>query len=490
VGGVINIVTRSGQTPFSASAHLEGGSFETFRQSATLGGQLPGFRWSITGAHVSTRGISQADEAAGNTETDPYSRTNLNTRLAGNLLPWLELGLALGYLESRLSYDTFRDGHPADDPNLEQRVRQLLSRVHARASLADGRWIQVLSVGFLRDEMWNDNAPDLADPSSSASRFVGRRWMADWQHTVRPWNDNTLLGVVSFKDEAASGHTYSSSSFGESDTDLPPSSITSVAAALQDQQRLFDALELRGSVRLDHHAIFGNAWTYTFAAAFAVPGTGTFLRASYGTAFTAPSLQQLKDPTYGNPDLRPERSRSAEAGVEQELAGRALRLGVTGFTTDVDDLFSFDPVTFKSINIGSARINGVESFVGLHLGVFRTRVDYTWMHPFDRTTGQDLVRRPRNKVSGTVDLVPGGRWTLSLRGSWVGRRTDTDFSTFQPSTVSLHAYLLLAAAASFEVSPHVKLLARVENLLDQKYSEVLGYGTPGIGAYGAVEIRL
>ena len=115
-------------------------------------------------------------------------------------------------------------------------------------------------------------------------------------------------------------------------------------------------------VRLDNNSQFGTAFTYRIAPAYMIWETGTKLKATFGTGFKAPSLFYLYDPLYGNIDLNPEKSLGWDAGVEQFFWSEGFSIGVTYFFNKFDDMFGFDPITFKTININKAETNGVEVF--------------------------------------------------------------------------------------------------------------------------------
>jgi vitamin B12 transporter len=244
----------------------------------------------------------------------------------------------------------------------------------------------------------------------------------------------------------------------------------------EDRQQLFESLYLTGSVRWDHHQLFGDVVTQSLAVAYEFAPTGTRFHVTEGTGFKAPSLFQLDDPRSGNKDLRPERSQSFDGGIDQAFFDGALSVGSTFFTTDITQLIGFEPSPpFKSININAARITGLENFAGFSYGTFRARVDYTWMHPLNRSTGRDLIRRPRHKVSAQVGQAVG-KLELGARLTYVGTRDDTDFTSGTP--VSLGDYFLLTFTAQYQLTRNVALFGRVENALNQHYEEVRTYPVP------------
>src|SRR5699024_7527576 len=131
----------------------------------------------------------------------------------------------------------------------------------------------------------------------------------------------------------------------------------------QYQLDLFDSLSLSAGLRQDFNDEFDDASTYRLTAAYNLAETGTRLHASYGTAVKNPTMTErygFGSFLEGNPDLKPEKSRGWEIGVEQDLLEERLTLGATYFDRKIKDLITYNQ-TFTSVeNIDRARSRGVE----------------------------------------------------------------------------------------------------------------------------------
>src|SRR6185295_10686283 len=160
--------------------------------------------------------------------------------------------------------------------------------------------------------------------------------------------------------------------------------------------------------------------------------------------FRAPSLGDLFYPFFGNPDLQPERAKTWELGLEHEAGG--WRFGVTGFQSRQRNLIDFDPATFVSINIGRARMRGVEGEVGYQHGIFTARLNGTYLDAEDLDAGTPLQRRPKHSAN--------------LAGRYVGERPQFDEVTFairdNPRSVRV------AVAARWRALPWLSPYARAE----------------------------
>ncbi len=168
---------------------------------------------------------------------------------------------------------------------------------------------------------------------------------------------------------------------------------------------------LVSNIRVDDNDQFGSHFTWRVAPAFLVPVTDTKLKASYGTGFKAPTLYELYgvgDFNFiGNPLLKPETSTGYEYGFEQPIANDRFRFGATYFHSDITDLINgvFVPAN-TYVNIGKALIHGYETFAEAKVTErLRVRGDYTQTVATDATTGAELQRRPRDKLSGNGGVV-------------------------------------------------------------------------------------
>jgi len=239
-----------------------------------------------------------------------------------------------------------------------------------------------------------------------------------------------------------------------------------------------DRLVVTAGLRRDDNSAFGAAWSPRGTVVFLV-SPALKLRAAAGAAFRSPTTGELYYPFSGNPDLKPERSASVEAGVEIAIAS-GLWFETTLFLNDIRDLIQYDPQSFTNENVGRARTQGVEMVLRGDLGGgFAARASYTYLDATDLETGLPLLRRPNNRIAATVGRSFGSGSSAELSGTWVGSRLDRDASDFT-KIVEMPAYLRVDAAATFPrflgaLSPYV----RVTNLLGASYAEVSGYPAPG-----------
>jgi vitamin B12 transporter len=267
------------------------------------------------------------------------------------------------------------------------------------------------------------------------------------------------------------------------------------------QQSLGKRIFLSGGARLEHSSAFGTIGTGRGGASFLVfhehgPLSSTFFHLSGGRGVTEPSLLEnfAQSPYYhGNPALRPEETTSFEAGLVAEWFRRRVRTEVSGFRNSFHNLIAFVGDSWQNVEASWAR--GVESSVQAKMPAhILVTGAYMWLptritssaSPESSTTGigEELVHRPRNSGSVSFAMTPR-RWSLVLGGRFVGERQDADFTfgiTRNPG------YQFVYAAASYKATKHITPVLRIDNLLNQRYEEVLGYQALSRSIIGGVRL--
>ncbi len=237
---------------------------------------------------------------------------------------------------------------------------------------------------------------------------------------------------------------------------------------------------------VDDSSSFGTHGTYRFGGRFTAPRAETIFRASVGTGFRAPSIQQLYFPFSGNPNLQPEESFGWDAGFEQPMADGKVRFGATFFQNDFDNLIN----GFPPVNVAQARTLGVETFATWSPCTNLTfRAAYTWLDAVDLATDLHLTRRPvhRGSVGATWRIC--SQLTATANAIFVGERADDDFSTFPAARVTVPGYTKLDLGLRWQATKNLEIYGRAENLLDEEYEEVFGFPALGRAFYGGVTLR-
>lgn len=262
-------------------------------------------------------------------------------------------------------------------------------------------------------------------------------------------------------------------------TQLQDASTDTWAAFVEDRISLSDGkLVFTAGLRRDDHSTFGDRWSPRLTASWAVTN-GLRLRTAGGTGFRSPTAGELYYPFSGNPALEPEQSTSYEVGAEFALGRSGASFEATAFSTDVEDLIQYDFAAQTNVNVGKARMRGVEAVLTTPLSsTFAVRASYAWLDAVDQDTGLPLLRRPEHRGSATLSYATKKGVGAEVTALYVGQRDDVDAVTFERVTSPSYLRLDLAVTAS-KLLGAFGLYGRVTNLTDKEYSEVAGYPSPG-----------
>ena len=492
LAGVINIITKKGTGKPKFFLSTVGGSYNSYKGLAGLNGSYDFLNYSLTLSRFKTDGFSSASEETGNKEKDGSSSYSASSRLGAEITDDFDLNFIFRFTKADVDYDQF-GGQFGDDPTYVYKLEESAFRTEGKYSAFNGFWEQTLGVSIFRNVRKYSNDAFVYD--ASRAFYDGRKLKIDWQNNFYLANTNTLiLGVETEKEEAETEYYIFSQTF-PLESILPKSSSRTTGVYLQDQFKLENFFGTAG-VRFDDHQRFGSTLTYRFAPAYIIWETGTKLKATIGTGFKAPSLYYLFDPSYGNPDLNPEKSIGWDAGIEQYLWDSKLIIGATYFENYFKDLFGFDEVSFRTKNINKAETSGVEFYFTLNLlKEISTKGNFTYTDAQDKSqssTDKDLplLRRPKIKASYEVNYSFNDKANINGEIIYAGERDDKDFSQFPVQRVKLKGYSIVNLAASYKIFEFLQLYARVENLFDTDYEEVLGYATPGLSGYAGIKIGL
>lgn len=448
IGGVIQIFTRKGGGASTPSASVTLGSYNTQQVAANLSGGGENGWFNFGFGHLDTGGFNAKKGAAGASPPEPdadgYRNDSLNLRSGYRFNPGSEVDFHLLRAQGRNDYD----GNPNQSASVQQVVG--LSLKHQASDL----WGFKLSAGQSEDD--SDNFLN----GVFNTRFNTRRNTLSWQ------NDLTLVA----------GHLFTLGLDRQEDV---VSSTTAYTMTSRDTTGLFAQYQGRVgkqdfqlSLRRDDNSQFGGHTTGN--AAWGRPlAEDLRVTLAYGTAFKAPTFNQLYYPGFGNPDLKPEHSRSLEAGLSGKAG--AGRWSLNAFETQVTDLIGFDGVT-NPVN-ASARIRGLEAITSLRLANWDTRFNLTLQDPENRSNtanyGKILNRRAEQSLRLDFDRDFGSyRVGTTLRGE--GRRYDN-----LANTTKLAGYGLVDLRAEYGLTKDFRLQAKIGNLFDKDYETVSLYNQPG-----------
>ncbi len=484
IGGVINVITKKGAGKVKLSGVAEGGSYGTWKTGGNISGGTERVNYSFDASRLETAGFSAADKNLGNSMPNGYKNTNLSGRAGFKVNDALDFGTTLRYGEGKSSLDN-GGGKGADDPNSYGKFNELFTRGFGHLKLFEGFWEQTVGVAYSRTDRNNVNGVDPVNNFSSAATNLGQKVKLDYQNIFHVHKSNTvMLGVEEEVDSLSSSASsdYPAWSYSSS-ASIPLKTMNTLGFYLQDQIKLFDRSFTTLGVRYDDNNRFGGHETWRANELYTIKETGTRFKGSYGTGFKAPTLNQMYDTIYGtgNVNLKPETSRSWDVGVEQDLFKKVSTLGISYFETAFNNLIQANSPFYVNQNVSKAKTNGIESFAEVRpMTDLTLRATYTYQQAQNLDTGNQLLRRPRDKASFDADYRFLEKAHFHVNVLMVGKKAD------YASTVA--GYAMLNFSGSYDVHKYVQLFARIDNVLNKQYEEVYGYGTSGVAGYGGVKV--
>ncbi|HYC68475.1 TonB-dependent receptor plug domain-containing protein [Brevundimonas sp.] len=463
IGGVIAFTTRE---PDGLALDAEAGSFGTVRGRLAGGVSTGRSSFGVWVSRFAANGISAADAADGNTETDGFRSTTAGARGRHALGETLSVDGAIRWTQGEAELD----GYPAP--------------AFVLADTADSQTSEQWSgFGRLRFEALglshqvSVSASDIARETVSTfpSEFEADRQAFRWQAGGEAAGVAFVIGA---EREATQG------SLSTGLTEALGTTSAFATARVEPSQRV----SLSGALRVDDTDDFGSKTTGRVSAAFDA-GAGVTLSAAYGTGFKAPSISQaVCDFCFSAqpfPVLRPETAEGYEAAIGWASPDGRIEGRVTAYRLEVEDqiTYVFDPATFDSVYVNVARTatDGVELEGRARLGGgFDLSLAWAWTDARDESTGARLLRVPERAGSATLG------WTGERLSAALTVRGESD----QEDVGGVReAFVTANLNGSYALTDQVSLTARIENLADARYQQVFGYGEPGRSAYVGVRLR-
>ena len=527
IASVVQAFSRRGETTTpQADLLAEGGSHGFFRQAARLSGLFRQVDYSATIENMNSRGRTLNDDYrntifGGNFGWQASSSINLRTTLRygkselgvpGPLRAWNDLGFP-------------------PDPDHRDRQKDLLLGITLEQRLREN-WNQRLSYYHVESGQFSFD-PVAQNPQDWPLNFYNhpRRRGFQYQTNARLPLHNFLSGGLDYEHEDGAIDTLkvARDNFG---------------VYFQDQLSIHSRLYLIVGARADHNSTktpaailasrqsqgmpvpanngYGLAVTPRASAAFFLvrPSgkhflNGTRLKFNYALGIKEPRLVESFSPyeSYlGNPELRPERALSLEGGVEQYFARVLGKLEINYYDNRYKDLVDyimtgFDPVSWAVfgtfVNSEKTRARGAEvSLSTQSFRTFRVSASYNYLQsyftesltrPGDPIVSGKLSLLRRPKHSGNMTMTYSAQnFTLYLSNTYLGQRNDVNpvFVWGMPGTLVNESFNKLDLGLTCRIHPRISFITRIDNLLNRKYEEVLGYPAYRLNFSSGLQARL
>lgn len=495
IGGVIAITTRQGRSGKNrVSVAIEEGSFNSSQYSATMSGGNPATTYALNLSRVTSDGFSAADDDAftytlpdgskviqggSGDEDDGYNNRTISGTIRHKFSNNLAVDAALRQVKYTVDTDGFSGGTGAvDDVVSGTTSKGIYAQSTLRYSQLDDRLQHHLKI--MNSDLDNHSTSAFG-PSTARAKKRQYGYQLDYYFPQASDSRASHSVTVALEREENSNDS-SYSGFNEN----------RATSAIAEYRFDFDErLSTAIAYRHDDNKIFKNSNIGHASLSYKINSALRF-HSSIGTGIKNPTLRQLFGSSAsfpGNRALKAEKSESIDAGIQWYITPQNM-LDITLFELRIED---------QIVGSGNSadNVDGKTKATGLELS-YRGEFNQHWSltanltrQKGDDADGNDLIRRANTIASLNASHRHLSDMTITLGINYNGSQKDYYFdSLFNRLPVKVDAYTVVNLAASYPLNDSVELTARVDNLFDETYQEVIGYGTPARAYYAGLRIKM
>ena len=447
IGGVVNIFTKSAEDNF-VNILSEAGSFGLKKINSEFGLVSNFGKFLFLVDDTSLDGISKADRKDGNIEKDGFE-TNSYSFKGNTEVNNIEIKGLLSYIKSDVEYDSFGFVTGVQDGDERSITEEFTGNLTIKFNLFGEKLENTFSFNqsdISRDYFTNNNLTFGADGDRRLYRYQG----------------NTGFGK------------YNKIAFGfekeESNVSLDKLSIDSLFLLYQFQP--IKDLVVSAGIRNDDNKGFSSKTTRKIAAAYKL-SENISIKSSWGEGFKVPTIFQTTFFCCGansaNTNIRPEVSTSYDLGFDFSLKDK-FSFSLIYFKQDVNNQINFSFSLGGYENIDFVESDGFEissnSKVSETVNLF---INYSYIDSIDGN-GLRLINIPKDSGELVLTYAPSSK----LSGSMALKYNGSEISTYG----NLNSWSRVDINLFYKLNNFSEVYFRVENLFDEDYQQVFGYGTP------------
>ncbi len=468
IGGTIHIFTKKGAGEITPTISVGYGTHDTRETSVGLSGGNTSNWFNISLGYKQSDGFNACDGRsaslfigcfANEPDKDAYHNANTSLDFGHRFTNGAEIELFSLYSKGQVEFDGFFNETNFLQHTYGSSLTFNLSPIWSvKATLSQGR-----------AEADNSGASSTSFADNKQNNF-------SLQNDIKLAN-NHLLTI---------GYDYENDKINES---------AGFTKTKRDNNAVFVQLlgeagihDYRIAIRNDNNQQFGNYTTGNLAWGTKITSR-IRVYASYGTAFTAPSLIDLYNPdsfgfTTSNPNLDPERSKSYEIGISGEQS--TINWSANLFQTKIKDLIALDSA-FVPQNISKAKIKGFELQASTQIAGIHLDGQYSFVNPKDKSGGTNdgniLARRAKHSFTFNANKS-FGKFSLASKVFVSGHRFDN-----AANTRKIAGFTTVDLVGAYQISNSTNLQLKISNLFDEKYETISGYNSDGANFFLSVNYR-
>ena len=446
-GGVINIITKNSKIGFKAKAGFEYGSFNTKKYLLSLSQYQKDSYIKLDFNNIKTNGYSAQqpkDTNLDDYEDDRFENRTFSLLFGSNIDEKNRIDMTFRTIDSKGAFDGYNA--PND-----------ISQVYDASTKQTG-------INYN-----HSNEKYSLDIYINQSSFT-RNYPNGWQSVFK--GENINYGFKSKIDYLANDFFIVGAEENDGKDNIINKTHKNKAIFITNSNR-FNNTIFTQSLRDDSNDNFNDKTTGKIGIKQIINQDLTF-NVNYGTAYKAPTLTQLYDPTYGNIALDAESTKAFDIGLN--LFG----FEATYFKNRVDNLMSFDSITYQNINIdGTSIIKGYELRYKRTLSDLLLKLNYTYTDAKDKDD-HIIGRIPKEVAKISLDYFGIRKFNFNINGEYIGERFDRNYSTWNtptPNGESTGNYTVWNSVIDYKQTKNLSFYLKVDNLFDKDYQVVDGYSS-------------
>jgi vitamin B12 transporter len=478
-GGVINIITSKAKKGSHAALNLEYGAYDTLQTSLMASYATKKYDLLASGTYFDNDGFSaagptQSEASYGKRyddlglEKDSYENKTLNTKFGYNITDNDRIEANIQAINSLVHYDkgagTANDS-PIPNTYLQNRFYTLalkhkdtLNDITLQYNLSTFKrnatgidyFTSLPTTTIYKGSINEIKLDDKIDYIKNSFLRIGMSYQKFEHKNVAPNTDNNYNAI------AAYATNYNKFSLVANHNTI-----------------------ITESIRYDKYNDFDNSLTGKLGIKQFIKND-FYISANAGTGYNVPSSFQLYNPTYGNPDLQPEKSKTSDITLGNDT------VWVTGFYNEITNLISYDPVTYKSIQItGTSKLKGIElGYEDFYFNSLGVKALYTYLDAKDANK-KNLKRRPQQQLDVTMNYYLSDEIDFGLNTQYIGKR----YNKADNQGAQTGKYTVVDFTTNFQANKYLKFYAKINNLTDKYYQTVDGYETAGRSLYVGLNLK-
>ncbi|MDG1751043.1 MAG: TonB-dependent receptor [Thalassotalea sp.] len=474
IGGVIQIFTKqhnNGEGIVSIGA----GSNGLFQAAASIGFGYQKHQYTLNVSTEKADGFNAYVSDPNNPydinepDEDGYDRQSVSLKGNSQLTETISMNLVTRFEESNSDYDASYPDSPCWDD-----YTKVCPSYYANKQTAENYHLRLAGV-YQTDKLSLEAS--IAQSQDQGSTYGNGIDKGDADEIKTERDQFSLVGNYQLTDET--GFSFGTDWYEESvstNTDkdnwtpgfqswaLDKRTVSAIFAQARHQANQF-IFEVAG--RYDDIEKLGNESNYNVSIGYQLP-ENWLVSLNSGTAFKAPTFNDLYWPGSGNPDLRPESSKTHEILVRKSAKNSLIEISL--YDTEVEDLIAWSPNEFgqwQPANINQAEMQGIDvNFSGNYYD-FDYLISLTYVETEDKSTGEELLRRPKFSASYVLNY----HWQDWLFGTVISYRDEAKDS----GNVDLDDYWLVDLTTSYQVNDAFTVAGKVSNAFNKNYQSALNY---------------